>query len=85
MRDWCDQAGLPRCSAHGLRKAAARRLAEAGCINQRIKAITGHTTDTEVARYTGAANQELLADQAMAAIGGSSANEPLANLSNDVG
>jgi integrase len=68
MRDWCDQAGLPQCSAHGLRKAAARRLAEAGCTNQQIKAITGHTTDTEVARYTAAANQELLADQAMAAI-----------------
>lgn len=69
MRDWCDQAGLPQCSAHGLRKAAARRLAEAGCTNQQIKAITGHTTDTEVARYTAAANQQILADQAMEAIG----------------
>ncbi|KFL24956.1 hypothetical protein JP74_22030 [Devosia sp. 17-2-E-8] len=68
MREWCDEAGLPQCSSHGLRKAAARRLAEAGCTNQQIKAITGHTTDTEVARYTAAANQQLLADQAMAAI-----------------
>lgn len=71
MRDWCDQAGLTHCSAHGLRKAAARRLAEAGCTNQQIKAITGHTTDSEVARYTAAANQQILADQAIAAIGGS--------------
>lgn len=69
MRDWCDQAGLRQCSAHGLRKAAARRLAEAGCTNQQIKAITGHTTDAEVARYTAAANQQILADQAMAAMG----------------
>jgi hypothetical protein len=28
MREWCDQAGLPHCSAHGLRKAAARRAAD---------------------------------------------------------
>lgn len=68
MRDWCDAAELPRCSSHGLRKAAARRLAEAGCSNQQIKAITGHTTDSEVARYTAAANQQMLADQAMDAL-----------------
>jgi hypothetical protein len=30
FRDWCDEAELPkRCSSHGLRKAACRRLAEA--------------------------------------------------------
>jgi hypothetical protein len=25
MREWCDEAGLPHCTTHGLRKAAARR------------------------------------------------------------
>lgn len=64
MRQWCDEAGLPDCSAHGLRKAAARRFAEAGCSNQEIKAWTGHTTDSEVARYTAAASQTLLSDAA---------------------
>ncbi|GGB26788.1 tyrosine recombinase [Sphingomonas metalli] len=64
VRQWCDEAGLPQCSAHGLRKAAARRFAEAGCSNQMIKAWTGHTTDSEVARYTAAANQQLLSDAA---------------------
>lgn len=64
VRQWCDEAGLPNCSAHGLRKAAARRFAEAGCSNQEIKAWTGHTTDSEVARYTAAASQELLSDAA---------------------
>lgn len=64
MRQWCDEAGLPDCSAHGLRKAAARRFAEAGCSNQEIKAWTGHTTDSEVSRYTAAASQELLSDAA---------------------
>lgn len=66
FRDRCDEAGLHHCSAHGLRKAAARRLAEAACINKQIMAITGHKTDKEVGRYTAAADQNRLADQAMA-------------------
>lgn len=61
---WCTDAGLPHCTAHGLRKAAARRLAEAGCTNQQIKSWTGHTTDSEVARYTAAADQLTLSDAA---------------------
>lgn len=64
IRQWCDEAGLPQCTAHGLRKAAARRFAEAGCTNQQIKSWTGHTTDSEVAQYTAAANQENLSDAA---------------------
>ncbi|MDP2355219.1 MAG: tyrosine-type recombinase/integrase [Beijerinckiaceae bacterium] len=79
FRDRCDEAGLPQCSAHGLRKAAARRLAEAGCTNQQIKAITGHKTDREVARYTAAADQERLADQAMDAIEGPYSERELSN------
>lgn len=65
------EAGLPvgdepnSCGYHGLRKAAARRLAEAGCTNQQIKAITGHRTDREVSRYTAAADQITLSDQAI--------------------
>ena len=64
FRQWCDEAGLRNCSAHGLRKAAARRFAEAGCSNQQIKAWTGHTTDSEVARYTAAADQAAHSDSA---------------------
>ena len=44
FRDCCNEAGLSHCSAHGLRKAAARRLAEAGCTMQEIAAITGHAS-----------------------------------------
>ena len=34
FRERCDEAGLPKeCTGHGLRKAACRRLAEAGCSN----------------------------------------------------
>lgn len=59
-------AGLPeRCVAHGLRKAAARRLAEAGCTDKEIMAVTGHTTLSEVTRYTRAANQAKMNQAAM--------------------
>jgi integrase len=44
FRDRCNEAGLADCSAHGLRKAAARRLAEAGCTMHEIAAITGHAS-----------------------------------------
>lgn len=66
MRDWCDKAGLTTCSSHGLRKACARRLAEAGATAHEIMAITGHKTLAEVQRYTESAMREGLADQAMA-------------------
>ena len=41
FRDRCNEAGLQHCSAHGLRKACATRLANAGCTPEQIKAITG--------------------------------------------
>ena len=63
----CAAAGLPpRCTFHGLRKAACRRLAEAGCSANEIAAISGHRTLKEIARYTNAADQERLARNAMA-------------------
>lgn len=66
MADKIAEAGLPdRCVTHGLRKAAARRLAEAGCTTNEIAAITGHATLQEVARYTKAAEQKRLARAAI--------------------
>jgi integrase len=66
FRNWCDAAGLPqRCKPHGLRKAACRRLAEAGCSANEIMAISGHATMKELVRYTKAADQARLARNAM--------------------
>jgi integrase len=65
FRDQCNLAGLPQCSAHGLRKAAGRRLAEAGCSGEEIKAVLGHKSLSAVAIYTRAADQERLARQAL--------------------
>lgn len=64
FRDRCDEAGLKHCSAHGLRKAAASRLADEGKSEHEIMAITGHQTSKEVARYTKAARQKVLAKRA---------------------
>ena len=56
---------MPQCSSHGLRKLAATRLANAGCSEREIMAITGHKSVAEVSRYTKARDQERLAEQAM--------------------
>jgi len=65
FRKWADDAGLKHCSVHGLRKAAAARLAELGCTEFEIMAITGHTTSKEVTRYTRAASQKARAESAL--------------------
>jgi integrase len=67
FRDRCIEAGLPeRCSAHGLRKAAARRLADEGATTHQIAAITGHKSLSEVQRYTRSADQARMAREAVA-------------------
>src|SRR5262249_33647630 len=67
FRNWCDAAGLPKnCSAHGLRKAACRRFAEAECTANEIMAHSGHGSMKELVRYTKAADQARLARNALA-------------------
>jgi integrase len=62
FRGMCNEAGLPNgLSAHGLRKAMCRRLAEAGCSEKLIAAISGHRTLRMVQHYTNAADQERMA------------------------
>ena len=71
FRAWCIEAELPaRCTVYGLRKAACRRLAEAGCSANEIAAISGHATLREIARYTRAVDQEKMAHHAMARVNG---------------
>lgn len=70
FRDRCNEAGLSHCTAHGLRKAAARRMAEAGMSADIIKAVTGHTDLKQVSIYTRAANQASLAKAGLKAIAG---------------
>lgn len=70
FRERCNEAGLRECSVHGLRKAAASRLAELGCTEHEIMAITGHTTSKEVTRYTKGASQRARAQSAFAKMAG---------------
>ena len=70
MRKWCNEAGLPNCSSHGLRKAMATRLADLGCSTHQISAIGGWETLKEVERYTKQANRKRLAGQVKTRIDG---------------
>lgn len=62
MRRWCDEAGLPHCSAHGLRKAAATIAAQRGGSIKVLNALFGWTGHQQAQRYTEAAEQKLLAE-----------------------
>jgi integrase len=71
VSDCAKAAGLPsQSSPHGLRKAAARWLAEAGCSASEIAAITGHASLKDVEHYTKSADQKRLAKAAAARLRG---------------
>jgi integrase len=84
FRDQCNMAGLPHCTFHGLRKAAASRLAEAGCSAHQIAAITGHATLKETQRYTLTADRKRMAAEAMAKLekAGTPIGQPSAEFAN---
>lgn len=73
--DWCkvadiegvigDDQRLRNFRAHGLRKAACVRLAEAGCTAPEIMAVSGHRTLAQVQIYIEEANRKHMAEAAM--------------------
>jgi site-specific recombinase XerD len=65
MRQWCDEAGLPECTAHGLRKAGAVIAAHNGATSYQLMSIFGWRTLKEAERYTKAAEQKRMAVGAM--------------------
>ncbi|WP_211299457.1 tyrosine-type recombinase/integrase [Pukyongiella litopenaei] len=83
MRKWCNAAGLPDNTSHGLRKACAARLAEAGASEREIMAWTGHASPQMVQIYAGKARRGLMADQGFAKLRqnetGSNVDEPSGN------
>lgn len=58
------QIGAEDYDIHSLRYSAASELAAAGCSDDEIKAITGHTTSAMVAKYAGAERQRARAKKA---------------------
>jgi integrase/recombinase XerD len=73
--DWCVAAGLKPvlCAdgktrnyrAHGLRKAALRAMAHAGCSGSEMKAVSGHTSMAQLEEYLKEVDDVWLADTAM--------------------
>ncbi len=65
FRDRCNEANLPHCAAHGLRKAGATILAENGATTAQLMAVYDWSTAAQAEVYIRAANRTRLAGQAM--------------------
>jgi integrase/recombinase XerD len=73
--DWCRAAGLKPvlCDdgkvrsfrAHGLRKAALRALAHAGCTDEEMMQVSGHSDGRQLREYLNEVDQEQMADSAL--------------------
>jgi integrase len=64
FREACKAAGVPG-AAHGLRKAAATRLAEAGATVNELNAAMGWEGSKMAAHYTRSADRARLAQSAI--------------------
>jgi hypothetical protein len=65
FREQCDLAGLPQCSAHGLRKAGATRAAENGATVHALMPIYDWGSPSQAVPYTRAADRKRLAGESM--------------------
>lgn len=79
FRDRCAEAGVPG-SLHGLRKAGATRLADAGASEWEIASYLAHSDTTQAAVYTKKANRARLADSGFAKLNA----EKVSNLSDEL-
>jgi integrase len=65
FRQWCDEAKLPHCSAHGLRKAGAAIAAQNGATPHQLMSVFGWLSLKQAELYTRAVVQKQLARGAM--------------------
>lgn len=82
FKDQCKAAGLPHCSPHGLRKALATRLANAGATPDEIRANLAHETNEEGKTYTKQADRARLADSGFEKLLGVKIEQNLSNFQN---
>ena len=68
FKDRCAEADVPG-SIHGLRKAGATRLAEAGATENEIASYLAHTDTSQASIYTARANRSKLADSRLEKLG----------------
>lgn len=65
FRQWCDQAGLKHCTAHGLRKAGATVAAENGATDRQLMAMFGWRNAAQATVYTRKAENRRLTQAGM--------------------
>jgi integrase len=65
FRSWCDEAGLPGYSLHGLRHTMGDSLAETGSNAFEIGAVLGHASPRSSMHYTQGADRKRMARAAM--------------------
>ena len=64
MKQWCEEAGLPHCSPHGLRSAGATIAAENHATVPELMAMYGWTNPSMAMKYVAAADKKLLSKRA---------------------
>ncbi|WP_159096969.1 tyrosine-type recombinase/integrase [Pseudovibrio sp. Alg231-02] len=72
MRSWFDTAGLPHCSAHGIRKAGAVIAAENGATANQLMSMFGWTKLDQAELYTKKAQRKALGDKGSKHLAGKS-------------
>jgi integrase len=78
FRDRCREAKLPpRCTSHGLRKAAATYLAEQGATDHQLMAWFGWSSISQAQIYTKAANAKVLSKATGQLIKGTGIGSPI--------
>ncbi|MGN7867730.1 tyrosine-type recombinase/integrase [Paracoccus sp. 22332] len=65
IQKWCAAAGIKGKSSHGIRKAVAELLAEAGCSQHQIMSILAHTQAKTSEVYTKGVQRRALSSDAM--------------------
>jgi integrase len=79
----CTKAGLPHCTAHGLKKSAATMAAYKGIDARTMMAMFDWSSIRMVEKYTKAAQQWRLAEQGMAALSELMPDTPVISLVGD--
>jgi integrase len=69
MRERCDEAGLPECTSHGLKKIAATIVANMGATDRQMMMLFDWKTEKMANVYTRMANKEKLAADAARLLG----------------
>jgi integrase len=64
FRARCNEAGLPQCTAHGLRKAGATIMAERGATDRQLMAMFGWESSQQATTYVASADRKRLAAEA---------------------